>query len=744
MTFLPDSVSEESSSTSTLTYRDLHDRVAELAGRIAAVGQPGDRAVLLFPPGLDFLIGFIAAQVAGRVPVPTSFPKPGRVMPRLDSAATDCRPTILLTDQSTAAGIDPQRVCQAVRDAQIIAVDSPDDSTDADPAVAIDAAVPPDSLALLQYTSGSTSEPKGVRISHANLMANLEQIRRTFDLPFESDDAEEPLQGVFWLPPYHDMGLIGGILEPLYVGGHAILMSPRQFLSRPIAWLRAIDHFGAQISGAPDFAYRLCVDRIDPAVAETLDLSRWTLAFCGAEPISTETLDRFTERFGPSGFGAGSFLPCYGMAEATLLATGGPRSLPPARIMVDVDAIQHDRIELADPAVATRTQTLVSCGQPAMGMSIQIVDRAGGLLGENRIGEILLAGPSVCDGYWERPELTGAMFVDVGGRAHLRTGDLGCLHNGELYVTGRLKDLLILRGRNLYPQDIEAVVRAAGAELPGGPIIQQVVAVGTPTPRGEALVLIVEIDRHADVATFEPLVRQIRQALLSENELDAQTIVLARPGAISLTTSGKVQRGLTGQSLADQTLTPWYRWDRPGFDNRDDARWPRLSDSVRRVVDDNNAGNPVESLAHQRASQSATTTVQRWLTVWLQTRTGQTSHPDLQRPLADFGLDSLAAVELSGELEDWLGLELSPVVAWNHPTPAKLSSYLAERLVGPAPDDSPEDDSTADDSPDDELARLLAEVESMSDAEADAALADEDATAPRRERGPGSGARVGR
>ncbi|MFG0264626.1 MAG: AMP-binding protein, partial [Rhodopirellula sp. JB055] len=295
LTFLPDDSLDGTEAELTLTYADLHRRVRAVALRLVrdTGAKPGDRAMLLFPPGLEFMIGFMACELARLIPVPTSYPKPGRAMPRLDASVADCRPTVLISDQETIAGIDPQRVSAETTALATFATDASiesdlaasESSEDELPLCDIEST----DLALLQYTSGSTSDPKGVMVSHANLLSNLESIRQAFGIEWTDDASGEYERGLFWLPPFHDMGLIGGILEPLYVGGHAILMSPRSFLARPTRWLRAISDFKATISGAPNFAYQLCVDRIDAAQAESLDLSGWELAFCGAEPINAGT-----------------------------------------------------------------------------------------------------------------------------------------------------------------------------------------------------------------------------------------------------------------------------------------------------------------------------------------------------------------------------------------------------------------------------------------------------------------------
>ena len=344
------------------SYGEVWRRACDLARRLPESGERFPRALLLFPPGIDFLAGFLGCQVAGWIPVPTCYPKPGREMPRLDSAAKDCQPSALVGDAETLEGLKDAKLSEPARRAPRVAtaIEDPGDSwIDPD-----ELSVDPQSLALLQYTSGSTSEPKGVMVRHCNLMANLEAIRRGFQIDWQVSAGPQSMWGAFWLPFFHDMGLVGGLLSPLYVGGGAVLMSPRGFLQRPIRWLRAIDRHRAVISGAPNFAYQLCVDRIPPDQTDELDLSCWRTAFCGAEPIAPRTLSDFASRFSSCGFDEAAFYPCYGLAEATLLAAGGDGPGVPTTVTVDRTALGRGRVEWAAERPPHRRLKLVSCGTP--------------------------------------------------------------------------------------------------------------------------------------------------------------------------------------------------------------------------------------------------------------------------------------------------------------------------------------------------------------------------------------------
>lgn len=719
LTFLDDQGDQ-----TVLTYRQLADLSSSLAGEIRQSSQPGDRGLLLFPPGLDFLVGFLACQTARVVPVPTCFPKPGRVMPRLDAAALDCEPTVMLGDRATLDGLDRSRLHPAVNRATWIATDDDRAGSAAVHEPAFLAQIRPSDLGLLQYTSGSTSQPKGVMVSHANLMCNLEAIRQAFCIEFADDAADDDgdiTRGVFWLPPFHDMGLIGGLLEAMYVGGHTVLMSPRSFLHRPMRWLETISQTKASISGAPNFAYQLCVDRLSSDQVASLDLSNWDLAFCGAEPIIAETLEQFAAKFSAAGFRSSSYCPCYGLAESTLLAAGGMGDSGPPLLHVDRDDLAAGRVTILDAsdlggaagnradgianniADGSQLRRLVSCGEPALGMTVRIVDGASHReSGERQIGEIWLQGSSVTRGYWRRDDENPAFFdarladaPEKGG--HCRTGDLGFLNDGRLFVTGRVKDVIILRGRNHYPQDIETTVRRAA----GDDVVQCVALAGVqPCQRGDGesdtLTIVAEVSRHLAVSEMPELVRQIRRAVIDDHEVDARQVVLTRPASIPLTTSGKVQRQACRAKLAADELPVKHAWSRRILSEENGATTlPDLPTHVDRFS--------IEPAAEQ---------IEAWLLGWLVLQGGvDQDQVHRETPFAEYGLDSLAAVELSGELEDWLGLQLTPVLSWNYPTPARLARYLAISLAGETEESLRFQPDSASDA---ELEALLSEIENLS------------------------------
>lgn len=679
--------------SSTLTYADLHARVLKLAKRIGDVlndTQPrpfdsgleledisnrrsveatvGERVLLLFPPGLEFIIGFFACQYCRLVPVPTCFPKPGRAMPRLDAAAQDCAPRLLLADKKTLAGIDPNRISPAVTSLPHLATDAIDEVSGPNESCDFLASIENTDLALLQYTSGSTSDPKGVMVSHSNLLSNLESIYQAFGLQWSERANDDFASAVFWLPPFHDMGLIGGILEILYVGGHTTLMSPRAFLSKPLRWLTTISSTGATISGAPNFAYDLCLDRISSDQAAALDLSRWNVAFCGAEPIAVETLDRFAAHFEVAGFRANAFIPCYGLAEATLLVASSRATPTVPRLHLDRDELTLGRATpVRSDHTRNQTRTIVCCGEPCADMRIEIVapDRQT-RLNDSRVGEIWLQGGSIAEGYWKRDDTNAEQFRariidDEAAGEFLRTGDLGFVHDGKLYVTGRCKDVIILRGRNHFPQDIETTVQRAIANDVG-----ICVAVATNAFVGEALSVVAEVSRHTDDASLPSLVRMIRRRIIEEHEIDPRQVVLARPGVIPLTSSGKVRRAACRRMLESDEIVSRHEWSRS-------------------ILADQVASEQLPALPQhvdEHSRDEATQQIEAWMIAWLSHRNGldaQDIGPETQ--FAEFGLDSMSALELSGEVEDWLGVELTPVVAWNYPTPAKLAAYLAGEMI---------------------------------------------------------------
>ncbi len=521
----------------SLTYQQLEQQARTLAANLQPYCHPGERAILLYPPGLEYIIAFFGCLYAGVIAVPAYPPRPNRSLSRLLAIARDCQPKVALTVEKVFSGMEKQLgQTPELQKLEWFATDTLDEN----PHQWQPPELASDSLAFLQYTSGSTATPKGVAIAHSNLIHNLESIYQYFQHGPQS-------RVVSWLPLYHDMGLIGGVLQPLYGGFPTTLMSPLMFLQKPLRWLEAISREQATSSGGPNFAYDLCQRRITPEQMENLDLSSWDVAFNGAEPINYRVLEQFAATFASCGFRREAFYPCYGMAETTLMVSGGEKTAPP---ILATDGVSAEELEKEG------SQTFVGCGKsiPQQLVAIAHPEKLTALP-PGEVGEIWVAGPSVAKGYWGKPEATerafSAFLADEGEKSargpFFRTGDLGFLdENGELFVTGRLKDLIIINGRNYYPQDLEWVVEGEGWIRSGG-----VAAFSIYIDGEEKLAIAAEVERrfldvvrrnpHSDSPTKE-LIQTLRRAVAAEFDLQVYSIVLLKPGAIPKTSSGKVQR----------------------------------------------------------------------------------------------------------------------------------------------------------------------------------------------------------
>lgn len=525
-TFLRDGDGAESH----LTYKELDERARAIAAHLQARGLSGGRAVLLFAPGLDFIAAFFGCLYADVVAVPVFAPRRNGSFELVHKVGEDARAVVVLSTRALIDQLGEGLYESSLKRRQLIA-------TDEIPIAQADAWCQPhssaDGLAFLQYTSGSTAAPRGVMLTHGNLMHNLRLIHRRFGAGPQS-------RGVIWLPPYHDMGLIGGVLVPLFGGFLVVLMSPVSALQRPIRWLQAISKYRATISGGPNFAYELCLDKVTAEQCEGLDLSSWCVAFNGAEPIRADTLQRFSRHFAPCGFRRQAFYPCYGLAEASLFVTGGAPELAPVTAAFDRAALTAGRAVEAD--AAQRGQQLVSSGRPSASEQVVIVDpdtRVACLPAQ--VGEIWIAGPSVAHGYWNRPDESAHIFdarLADGEGPYMRSGDLGFIKDGELFVTGRLKELIIVRGHNHYPQDIELTAACGHPLLRAG----RGAAFAVERDGEETLVLVHEIDRRHDAAALPEAIDAVRAAVSVEHQLQLDTVVLVKAATVPVTSSGKVQR----------------------------------------------------------------------------------------------------------------------------------------------------------------------------------------------------------
>ena len=548
-----------------LTYRDLDERTRDLAVWLLQHGQAGDRAVLLLHSSPEYVVAFFACLYAGIIAVPAYPPESVRPqhLARLRAILDDAEPSLVLTDSSLLDALRPACQRSGGTSPQLLAVDR----TPADLALGWRMPRLSDAhIAFLQYTSGSTSTPKGVQVSHGNLLANERLIRH--GLGMGADDVM-----VSWLPLFHDMGLIGGLLQPIYSGIPCVLMSPRYFLERPRRWLEAISRYGGTVSGGPDFAYRLCCERIRESAMEGLDLSSWRLAFSGSEPIRPDTLERFATTFAPVGFDPNALYASYGLAEATLFVAGGQRGKGIGLMAVDPTALAANQGRLGDRV------TLVSCGRPQPDHDVQLVDPVSGeTVAPGGVGEIWSSGPSVALGYWRNPEASAQVFIERDGRTWLRTGDLGFLYNDELYVTGRLKDMIIVRGQNLYPQDLERCVEEEVDVVRKG----RVSAFAVEHNGREGIGIAAEIGRSVrKLVPAATLIKAISAALAETFQEAPLVVALLEPGALPKTSSGKLQRSACRHKLADGTLDAYavQRAGEPSIDHQTAATMAPLSEA---------------------------------------------------------------------------------------------------------------------------------------------------------------------
>ncbi|MEN5236032.1 non-ribosomal peptide synthetase [Pseudomonas sp. TWI923] len=627
--FLADAPGEQA----VLSYRDLDQRARTIAAALQARAGFGERAVLLFPSGPDYVAAFFGCLYAGVIAVPAYPPESARQhhQERLLSIIDDAQPRLLLTVGALCESLQGLEALVGENAPVLLAVDS------LDPQLAEqwrEPALANDDIAFLQYTSGSTALPKGVQVSHGNLVANEQLIRQGFGIDLNPDDVI-----VSWLPLYHDMGLIGGLLQPIFSGVPCVLMSPGYFLARPQRWLQAISEYGGTISGGPDFAYRLCSERVSEAALAGLDLSRWRVAYSGSEPIRQDSLDTFADKFARCGFQASSFFASYGLAEATLFVSGSRRGQGIGALELDAEAFAANRAEPGQGSV------LMSCGYPQPGHAVRIVEpQQLQVLGDNQVGEIWAGGPSIALGYWRNPEASARTFVEMDGQTWLRTGDLGFMRDGEVFVTGRLKDMLIVRGQNLYPQDLEKTLEREVDVLRKGRV-----AVFAVDDQGEeGIGVAVEISRNVQKAhTPEVLINTLRRVIADACRQAPAAVLLLNPGALPKTSSGKLQRSACRLRMHDGSLDCY-------------ARFP--------------------SVAAQGSAEVAGSDLQaRIAGIWRELLKVEAVAADDHFLL--LGGNSIAATQVTARLGDELGIQLSLRTLFEAPTLAEYSAAVAAILA---------------------------------------------------------------
>ncbi|MET7641790.1 SDR family NAD(P)-dependent oxidoreductase [Streptomyces sp. NPDC005438] len=643
----------------SLTNAELDLRARTIASTLRERFPSGERALIMCPPGLDYVTSYFACLYAGIIAVPVYPPDPAfltRTLPRLTGIVEDAEPAVVLAPGSTVALSERfTEHAPQLRGLAWVAVDDLDTT-------AADSWREPgtsrEDIAFLQYTSGSTSRPKGVMVTHGNLMHNITAMTRQFLLDAPNQHM------VSWLPPFHDMGLILGLLTPAYVGFPVTFMAPFSFLKRPLRWLRAISDVGGTASPAPNFAYDLAVAKVTERDRQTLDLSTWQVAINGAEPVRKQTLDLFSRTFAECGFRSRAHTPAYGLAEGTLMvSTAEPTAEPLARDL-RAGGLLAGTAEDAGPEEAART--LLSCGLSPRDQRVVAVDpQTRTALPDGRVGELWVAGPSIAHGYWRAPEATEETFrarLDGGEEEFLRTGDLGFTDGDQLYVTGRMKDLIIVAGRNHYPQDIERTVEGVDPGMRQGCGVA-----GSRDIDGEERLLIVQEYRGSRVAEdHDRIIAAVRAEVAREHGLQAHVVALARAGTVPKTSSGKLQRTACLNSLLQGDLEPLAVW-------RADATDPR-PDPAADASAEPDGGRSTRGSAE----------IERWLREALATATGKpVDHIDPEMPFAAYGLQSVHMVAMVGDLETYVGLPLSASVVWEFPTATQLARHLAGETDSP-------------------------------------------------------------
>jgi acyl-CoA synthetase (AMP-forming)/AMP-acid ligase II/acyl carrier protein len=689
-TFLQDGETE----SGELSYQDLDKQARNIAAHLLQITHPGERALLLYPSGLEFISAFFGCLYAGVIAVPAYPPRQNQKLSRLEAIANDAQPSVVLTTTSILANLQ-QQWTDHPQLAHVSFVPTDDMSCQApvnwrpQPATS-------DTLAFLQYTSGSTGTPKGVIVSHGNVLHNSEYIKRAFDLSSNS-------VSVTWLPSFHDMGLIDGIIQPLYTGFLGVLMTPGAFMQKPIRWLQAISRYGATHCGGPNLGYELCTQKVMPEQQQSLDLSRWCSAYSGAEPVRRQTLEKFIEKFGVCGFKPQFFYPCYGMAEATLMVSGGSVEASPIYCSVQAEALERNRI--IETAAEQNVRYLVGCGHTWLDTKMVIVnlDTLTPCL-PDQVGEIWVSGSSVAQGYWHCPEQTEHTFqaylADTGEGPFLRTGDLGFLRNNELFITGRLKEVIIIRGRNYYPQDIEQVAEKSHPALR----VNSGAAFSVEVEGQERLIIAHEVDRsYLRKLNVIEIARAIRRAVSEEFDLQVHSILLLRTNSLLKTSSGKIQRRGCRSAFLDGTLN---------LVGQDELTF---SLDTQQYID--GLLPPSADFQQQLATAAAaerTDILRQALQAEVAHLLGlpATEKLDPQVGFFELGMDSLMAMELWMRLTQLLGVSLPSTLVFDFPNIQKLEKYILDEHLVNMDAIKIEIDKKEEDSLD---ADLLDEIQKLSD-----------------------------
>ena len=643
----------ELSGERTITYAQLDSQARAIAQRLLTTRRPGDRVLLLYPPGVEFIAAFFGALYAGIVAVPAYPPRNNAQVPRLEAIMNDASVVEALTTAKTLASVR-SFVSRHPTFATLRWIET----DDLDPASHLDGyALDAEALALLQYTSGSTGTPKGVMVTHGNIVYNSRYIQQSFSLGPHS-------VSVSWLPSFHDMGLIDGVIQPLFTGFPGVILPPVSFVQKPVRWLAAVSKYRGTHGGGPNFGYELCTQKVTEDQSVDLDLSSWTSAYNGAEPVRADTLRRFASRFARQGMRLRTLYPCYGLAETTLMVSGGHISEDPVFSTVDRAALERARVRVVDQPLGPTTLELVSSGRMVLDTTVNIVDPdTREICAPDEVGEVWVQGPTVCAGYWQRPDETRETFQAFtadGQGPFLRTGDLAFLHGPELFITGRAKDLIIVRGRNIYPQDIEAAAESAHAALRPG----SGTAFAVDRGHGEVLVLVQELQRQAlKSPPVEEIARAIVRTVADQLEVELAEIVLIKTGAIPKTSSGKLQRRKARELLLANELDEVGRWT---------ATPVAVAPAPTTPVD-----TATPAVAAREPLAPAAAALAEWIAARVAVRIKRApAQIDHAAAFTAFGLDSLALVELSGELAEHLGRDVSPTLLYDYPSIERVSRHL--------------------------------------------------------------------
>jgi len=624
----------ETAGPTECTYSELERAARAIAARLREGGQRGERVLLLFPPGLEFIQAFLGCLGAGAIAVPAPPPnplKPKLSLQRLVAIVESARPTCALTLSGVLTSVGPVVAeIPAFGGMQWLPIDALN-ATDAAHGALEPAS--PEEVALIQYTSGSTSEPKGAALTHANVMHNVTWFDDGWD-----HGADAVL--VNWLPAFHDLGLIYGVVAPLWGGFMGVQMSPIDVIQRPATWLRAISSHRATHSCGPNFIYDLCARKVGDAERCDLDLRSWRVALTAAEPVRAETMARFCERFSAVGFSARAFCPGYGLSEATCKVVAVARADEPTVLALRSDQLERHAVVPAPPGPGART--VVSCGRPGHGASVRIVDpETLRPCAPARVGEVWVSGPGVAQSYWNQPTATAdclrARIAGEGDTPYLRTGDLGFLQNDELFITGRIKDMIIVRGANHYPQDIEHTVQDAHASVRAGCCA----AFAYEADGEERLVAVAEVER----ATLDAaeVIAAITRAIAEVHRLRAHRVVLLRAGTIPKTTSGKIQRHACKRAL--------------------------FSGALEVVAEQSEERQDVAGRTRHEVRAKLLDVVSRVGSV-----RQESIRPD--QSLYNFGIDSLAGVNIAYEIGLMTGRNVPSELVTEHDTLEKLVDYV--------------------------------------------------------------------